>query len=333
MKCKVAQERIVAAAYGELAGEQAQELERHLAGCAECGKAQEQLLALKELAEANPVMEPDANLVARARLKLDAALDALPPQRWYERLGQRMRNNFALLQAAPVAACLLLAAGVGAGLLGGTELAAHRAGHRLAAQAATAQAPRTQAQPDTSAGTAAPAEIANISSIVREPNNHRVEVRYNQIVPQRIEGSLDDPAIRQLLMLASENAASSGVRTDSVGLMAAECKAGHGCQKAAGIRDALMVSLRYDKNADVRAKALQGLEPYVAEEVRVRDAVLEALMNDGDPQIRTAAINILVPVEGDTSVRQVLHSVVNRDRNPYIRNVSREVLSREPEIQ
>jgi anti-sigma factor RsiW len=50
MKCKVAQERIVAAAYGELAGEQAQELERHLAGCAECGKEQEQLLALKELA-------------------------------------------------------------------------------------------------------------------------------------------------------------------------------------------------------------------------------------------------------------------------------------------
>jgi anti-sigma factor RsiW len=356
MKCKVAQERIVAAAYGELAGEQAQELERHLAECVECGKEQERLLALKELAAANPVMEPDANLVARARLKLDAALDALPAQRWYELLGQRMRNNFALLQAAPVAACLLLAAGVGAGLLGGTELAAHRTGHGLAAQATTAQAtqtfaaqataaqtfaaqatstqaPRAQAEQDTSAGTAAPSEIANVSSIVREPNSHRVEVRYNQMVPQRIEGSLDDPAIRQLLMLASENAASTGVRTDSVGLMAAECKAGHGCQKAAGIRDALMVALRYDKNADVRAKALQGLEPYVAEDVRVRDAVLEALMNDGDPQVRTAAINILVPVEGDTSVRQVLHTVVNTDRNPYIRNASREVLSREPEIQ
>jgi anti-sigma factor RsiW len=338
MKCKVAQERIVAAAYGELAGEQAQELERHLAGCAECGLEQEQLLALKELAGANPVMEPDANLVARSRLKLDAALDALPARRWHEQLGQRIRNNFALLMAAPVAACLLLMAGVGAGLLGGTELAAHRAGHTAAVQATaawatSAQAPRAQAQPDTSAGIAAPSEIANISSIVREPNSHRVEVRYNQVVPQRIEGSLDDPAIRQLLMLASENATSTGVRTDSVGLMAAECKAGHGCQKAAGIRDALMVALRYDKNADVRAKALQGLEPYVAEDVRVRDAVLEALMNDGDPQIRTAAINILVPVEGDTSVRQVLHSVVNTDRNPYIRNVSREVLSREPEIQ
>jgi anti-sigma factor RsiW len=338
MRCEVAQEQLVTAAYGELAGEQARELERHLAGCAACGKEREQLLALKELAGAHPVMEPDANLVARSRMKLNAALDSLPAQRWHERLGQQIRNNFVGLMAAPVAACLLLAVGVGAGLLGGTELAAHRAGHTLAAQEATAQAAtpqssRAQAQPDTSAGIVAPAEIASVSSIVREPNSHRVEVRYNQVVPQRIEGSLDDPAIRQLLMLASENATSTGVRNDSVGLMAAECKAGHGCQKAAGIRDALMVALRYDKNADVRAKALQGLEPYVAEDVRVRDAVLEALMNDGDPQIRTAAINILVPVEGDTSVRQVLHAVVNTDRNPYIRNVSREVLSREPEIQ
>jgi len=63
----------------------------------------------------------------------------------------------------------------------------------------------------------APAEIANISSIVRQPNSHMVEVRYNQVVPRRIEGSLDDPAIRQLLMLASENSASARVRDDSVG--------------------------------------------------------------------------------------------------------------------
>jgi hypothetical protein len=122
------------------------------------------------------------------------------------------------------------------------------------------------------------------------------------------------------------------VRDDSVGLLAAECRAGHSCQ-AAGIRDALMVALRYDKNAGVRQKALEGLEPYVAEDVRVRDAVLEALLNDSDPRIRTAAVSILEPVEGDTSVRQVLHTVANSDQSPQIRTVSRQVLRREPEIQ
>ena len=328
MKCEVAHERIVTAAYGELPGEQTQELEQHLADCPECGKERGQLQALKALAGAIPVVEPDANLVARARLRLEETLDALPPRRWYERLGQRMRNNFANLQAAPLAAGLLLVIGVGAGVLGGNELAMNRARH-----SATAQAMQTHNQSIPTAASTAPVEIANVSSIVREPNSHRVEVRYNQLVPQRIEGSLDDPAIRQLLMLASEESTSTGVRDDSVGLMAAECKAGHGCQKAAGIRDALMVALRYDKNAGVREKALRGLEPYVSEDVQVRDAVLEALLNDSEPRIRTAAINILEPVEADTSVRQVLYSVSNTDSNPYIRNASRQVLNSVPEIQ
>ena len=325
MNCELAHERIVTGAYGELPDEQTHELERHMAGCPDCHREREELLALKVLANAHPVMEPAANLVARSRLKLEEALDALPPRRWYERLGQRMMNNFASLQAAPVAACLLLVAGAGAGSLGGYEIAQNRAAHTAAALSATPQTQTGQPQ-------AGPAEIANISSIVRQPNSEMVEVRYNQVVPQRMEGSLDDPAIRQLLMLASEDSASAGVRDDSVGLMAAECRAGHGCQ-AAGIRDALMVALRYDKNEGVREKALQGLEPYVAQDVRVRDAVLEALMNDADPRIRTAAINILEPVEADTSVRQVLHTVANSDQNPQIRTVSRQVLSRVPEIQ
>jgi hypothetical protein len=329
MNCELAHERIVTAAYQELPDEQAHELERHMSGCTDCQSEREQMRALKVLADAHPVLEPAANLVARSRLKLEEALDALPPMRWYERLSQRIVNNFASLQAAPIAACLLLVAGVGAGCLGGYQYAQDRATHKAAELA-----PRSGAQPTLNAqqSPAEPAEIANISSIVRQPNSEMVEVHYNQVVPQQIEGSLDDPAIRQLLMLASENSASAGVRDDSVGLLAAECRAGHSCP-AAGIRDALMVALRYDKNAGVREKALQGLEPYVAEDVRVRDAVLEALMNDADPRIRTAAISILEPVEGDTSVRQVLHTVANSDQSPQIRTVSREVLRREPEIQ
>jgi anti-sigma factor RsiW len=327
MNCEIAHERIAAAAYGELPDEQTHELDRHLAGCTDCQGEREQLLALKLLADAHPVAEPPANLVARARLRLEEALDALPPRRWYERLSQRMTNNFAGLLAVPVAACLLLVAGAGAGILGGYQFAQNRAAHA----AASAQAARMQLPAVPMKG-AEIATVANISSIVRQPNSEMVEVRYNQMVPQRMQGSLDDPAIRQLLMLASENSTSAGVRDDSVGLLAAECRAGHSCQ-AAGIRDALMVALRYDKNAGVREKALKGLEPYVVQDVRVRDAVLEALLNDADPRIRTESINILEPVEADTSVRQVLHSVANSDRNPHIRTASMQVLSRVPEIQ
>jgi len=158
------------------------------------------------------------------------------------------------------------------------------------------------------------------------------DVTYNQVIPQHIQGSLDDPAIRQLLMLASANASSQGVRDDSVGLLAAECRAGHACQ-GEGIRDALMVALRYDKSEAVRMKALEGLQPYVAEDIRVRNAVLEALLNDSDPRIRAAAITELEPVQADTGVRRVLSTVANSDNNPHIRTVSREVLSRTPVFQ
>ncbi len=330
MNCQVIHERLVTAEYGELASEQTRELELHLMGCAECRKEREQLRALTSLVDAYPVVEPDANLVARSRMRLDEALNRLPPQSWLERLSQRIMSGLALLQAAPVAAGVLLVAGLGAGSLGGYRLASDRVAHTAAVQSAQAAPVHSQSAAGQWQPTAA--EIANVSSIVRQPNSHTVEVSYNQIVPQKLVGSLDDPAIRQLLMAASRNSTAAKVRDDSVALMADECKAGHGC-KTAGIRDALLVSLRSDKNDEVREKALEGLQPYVAEDTRVRNAVLQALLNDYDPKIRTEAINILEPVEGDTSVRQVLHSVADSDRNPYIRTVSRQVLENEPEIQ
>ena len=328
MNCELAQERLVTAAYGELPDEQAHELEHHVADCPACQKERQQVIAVKVLAELHPVAEPSPNLVARARLRLDEALDALPPPRWYEWLGQRILNNFASMQAAPAAALLLLVAGAGAGVLGGYEYAQGRFAH-----AATTARVASDAALKLQSAAALP-ELANvngISSIVRQPNSEIVDVSYNQVVPRQVEGSLDDPAIRQLLMMATENAAPS-VRDDSVALLAAECRAGHSCQPA-GIRDALMYALRYDKNAKVRQKALAGLEPYVAEDVRVRDAVLEALLDDNDPAVRVAAINLLSPVEADTSVRQVLYSVSNSDRDSQIRSASRLVLSRVSEIQ
>jgi anti-sigma factor RsiW len=326
MNCELARERIVAAAWQELSDEQAHELERHVGACPECQRECEQVLALKVLMEANPVQEPAPNMVARARLRLDEVIDTLPPKRWYERWSTLAWNNFARLQSAPVAVVILLVVGGGAGSLGGYEYAQSRVAHAATTQ--TAGASKT----DSAAALPALASVASVSGIVRQPNSEIVDVSYNQVVPRQIEGSLDDPQIRQLLMLATEDASSPGVRDDSVGLLAAECRAGHSCQPS-GIRDALMYVLRNDKSVAVRQKALQGLEPYVSEDNRVRDAVLESLMNDNDPRIRSKAISMLEPVEADTSVRQVLYSVSTTDNNPQIRNDSRQVLRRVSEIQ
>jgi len=137
MNCELAHERIVTAAYGELPDEQIHELDRHVAVCLECRTERDQLLALKVLADAHPVIEPPPNLLARSRQRLAEALDSLPPKRWYERLTQRLSNNIASMQAAPVAACLLLLVGAGAGSLGSYEYGQNRAAHAAALQAAS----------------------------------------------------------------------------------------------------------------------------------------------------------------------------------------------------
>ena len=113
-------------------------------------------------------------------------------------LMQRFLNSMASLQAAPVAAGLLLVAGIGAGSLGGYEFAQSRAAHAAAnAPAVAANQTCTSTQPTTVLPNVA--DVASVSSIIRKPGSDLVEVSYNQLVPQHIEGSLDSPAIRQLL--------------------------------------------------------------------------------------------------------------------------------------
>lgn len=334
MNCNESHEKVVLAAYGELPDDEAHALALHLTGCAECREEQEQLLALKTLSAAYPVPELDPNLVARSRTRLEEALDAIPPKRWYDRVGDWMTRTATGLQAAPVAAGLLLVAGAGLGSLGGYEFAAR---HMTAAQNPTDYTFRTASTDGPKLGPVSPGEVASVSGIEREPNSNLVQVTFNQVQPRKISGSLDDPQIRQLLMVASQNGSNPAVRDNSVELLADECRTGHGCGDAGlqgtGIREALMVALRYDRSAVVRAKALEGLQPYVAEDMQVRDAVLETLLNDPDAKVRSAAISMLEPVEADTSVRQVLSTVALSDQNSSIRSASRLVLRRVSEIQ
>lgn len=328
MNCELAHERIMAAVYGEAADIEMHELELHMRECASCCKEWREVAALKVLAEAYPVEEPNANLIARSRLRLEEALDELPPQSLFVRLRQRFVNGFAGLGAVPLAAGALLLAGLAAGAWGGYRIAQGHDGPPPMRAGFPPPPPPGMASSEPGA----PGEVASISSIVRRPGGEVVEIVYNQMASRRVEGSLADPGIRQLLMLASANADSQDVRDNSVDLLAAECRAGHSC-KPAGIRDALIVALRTDKSASVREKALKGLEPYVAEDMRVRDAVLAALLYDPSAHIRGQAIGILEPVEADTSVRQALHAAASSDRSSQIRNASREILSRAPVTQ
>jgi hypothetical protein len=183
--------------------------------------------------------------------------------------------------------------------------------------------------------------IANISGITRTPNSEVVQVNYNKIVPETLQGSLDDPQIRELLTMGTMGTmgatvpTSTGVKERIVDMLADECKAGHRCQAESdgkGIQGALLVALRYDKDPTVRLKALEGLKPYVQQK-RVRDVILDCLLHDPNASVRAASVDVLPPVQADSSVRQVLRTVSTQDQNPYIRTASYNVLQSSGDIQ
>ena len=327
MNCDVAQETIVLAVYGELPDDRAHQLEQHLAECERCRQEMEAAEGLQKAMSVLPVVEPSPSLVARTRLRLDEALDAMPHGGVLLRQWQSFRRGFGRLWSAPVMASALLLVGLGAGGWGG-----YRYGARAAASQAAAVAPAPTVSPVSYMADLDSAQIAGVSSIVRDPDTENVEVRFYRLVPETAFGTLDDPQIRQLLLLGVRSTADSSVHNDSVDLLAQECRNGHQCD-GGPIRNALMVALRYDKSAQVRSKALTGLEPYVAIDNRVRDAVLESLLKDPDPGIRSQAITLLAPVEADSSVRDVLQTVASQDVNPHIRTVSRQFLERVSQIQ
>jgi hypothetical protein len=177
-----------------------------------------------------------------------------------------------------------------------------------------------------------PGRIVDASSIIREPNTSNIEIHFDRLVPMTVRGSLRVPQMQQLLLLGAQDRVNSKVEEDSVRLLADESLAGHPYADGL-IRKALLVALRYGKNTEARLNALNGLRPYVAEDTQVRDGVLEALMNDPTSTVRSRAIDLLQPVEADSSVREVFHTVASEDDDVQIRTVSREVLRQLPPIE
>jgi hypothetical protein len=320
MNCEKAQQNIVLVTYGELPDEQMASLEQHLAGCDDCNRELKALLAMHEALAYRPMVDPSPNLLAQSRMRLDEELDSMPPHGLLTRLRTSMYAWLGHIQGAPALVTLL----VGVGFLAGNFTYRYQLAHQPRLPSPVVLANQTN-------GT-----VSNISGIVQTPNPEIVQVTYTRVVPETVQGSLDDPMIRKLLLIGTTAAANNGVRSDSVSLLANECRIGHQCianPDGTGIRNGLLASLHYDKNPGVRLKALEGLQPYVAEDRRVRDAVLEALTRDSSAEVRMRAISLLEPVESDSSVQQVMRTVSANDENPYIRTVSTHALEGTANIQ
>jgi HEAT repeat protein len=164
------------------------------------------------------------------------------------------------------------------------------------------------------------ASIAGIRNIVQEPGTDRVRIDYERALPETVQGSVNDPQIQALLVIAARNTANSGLRMDSVALLQQK-------PDDPAVRESLVYSLRSDSNPGVRLKAEVALAPMVKQDVRVRNAMLESLLNDNNPGVRAGALKALDVVRNDTSVRQALIQLAKEDPNEFIRQQSSRVLA------
>ena len=307
MNCDWVQQNVSLYLYNELGDDARHEVEAHLMRCKDCAAEFEAAKSFQETMSMLPAPEVNPNLLTASRMRLQEALEHAEQLHGWRRF---VLDPMALLQrmrVAPALAAAIFIFGFGGGLA--TMYSVH-AGDSVIVREAHDMAK---------------ASVGSVRSIEVQPNSDEVSISYDRVLPEKLNGSASDPKIQELLRYAARNDDSSGVRLDSVGVLAKK-----GDDPTA--RETLTYSLRYDSNPGVRLKALEALQPYVQDDIRVRNAVLEALLNDSNPGVRSGAIHLLEPVKADTSVRAALQQLAKEDPNDYIRSESKRLIESSPEL-
>jgi HEAT repeats/Putative zinc-finger len=310
MNCEWVRQNIVFYVYDELPDDARHELEQHLTRCQDCTAEFDVVKQLRADCAQFPVAEPSPSLLAASRMRLQEALESAEQGGWWSRLVFDPVHWLNQIRFAPALAAAIFIVGFAGGI--GTTYKMVKSSPPESAAA-------------NSSGQLSLASISGINSITQQPGSNQVTVNYDIVSPQQARGSLSDVNIQQLLLYAARNNFNAGVRMDSVDLLTQQPSNQH-------VREALLYALRYDSNTGIRLKALDGLGPYVKDDVQVRDAVLESLMSDANPGVRIEALHLLEPVRADSSVRIVLERLAAKDDNRYIRSQARSMIAQLPEM-
>jgi hypothetical protein len=312
MNCDWTKENVVLFIYGELADDAKFELEQHVRHCLGCRRELDAAMEFKDAMAALPVKDVSPSFLAANRMELQEHLEH----------AEQSRNIFSSfifdltgwmhqIKLAPALTAALLMIGFAGGV--GTT-------YRMM--------DRNQVRPGGDQNIQQPVDTANIAqieSITPDANSNQVQIKYNTLQPQTLSGSMNDPQIRQLLLLAARNNRNSGLVLDSLDVLTRS-------PEDNAVREALVYALRYDKNPGVRLKSLDGLKGYVKDDVHVRDAVVEALLHDTNAGVRQEAISLLDAVKADSSVRGALTQLAEHDANKFIREESRRYLASTPHL-
>jgi hypothetical protein len=307
MNCDWVQQNVSLYLYHELADDARHELEQHIQRCKNCAAELADQQEFQVQMNALPVEEPSASFLAGARMRLQEALENTEQHRaWYHRFFFDPTAWLRQMRFSPALAAVLVIVGFGGGL--GTMYSALGGAGKLT--------PPTAIQG---------ASISGITSIDRQPNSDNIQIHYDRLLPDSVQGPASDPKIQELLKYAAKSNYNSGVRLNSVDVLSSK-------PEDPSVREALIYALRYDSNPGVRLKALDGVGSCVKQDIRVRNAVLSALLDDSNLGVRSGALHALEPVRADSSVRMALQQLAKEDPSDYIRTEARRELDSMPTI-
>jgi HEAT repeats len=302
MTCEQIDQSLALYSYDELSAAEREAAEEHAASCQRCRQAMADLRGLQGLLAGHRPPEPPPDLLVLSRQRLEEALDR-EQMSW----GAMVRSWFGAATAHParaMSALTLVALGFSLGWLVRPRVSAV-----VPAQPATNSANASMAE-----GSLGGARISSISQVSPDPETGQLHITLNAEKQMTLEGSLDDPQVRQVLVYTLKSYDNPGIRLDTLTAI------GSGGNDPA-VRDAMLYELSHDSNAGVRLQALHtaakaNWAPELAQ------AFAEAAEKDSNPGVRGAAIDALlqhVSADRDQALVPTLQRLAEEDSDRYVR--------------
>jgi len=306
MTCTESEQYMTLDLYGDLSPEQRVLYEAHLASCAQCRAAREQVRSLHEVLAQRPRLEASPDLLVECRQALSDALER-------ERLGWHglLHAWLAFLQLPPQRVVSRLAFVLTLVVFGfGLGWTLRPRAERVV--------PSVPANLNTSSVAEADLEnmrINDISRVAPDPQTGGVRITMDAQRRFTLEGSLDDPRIQQLLVNAVKSYDNPGIRRDTLDALRARTK-------IPNVRAALLYTMEHDPNPGNRlaaldaARAMQGGDD-------LRRALTNLVEHDHNEGVRVQSVDLLVDQmerQGrDEVTLATLARLARSDSNAYVR--------------
>jgi hypothetical protein len=299
MNCREFEEGLLPYVYGEAPPERRAAMAEHLAGCGACRGRLDDAQKFHELLSRRRAPEPSPELLAQCRRALNQAIeDQLNRVTWR---GLR-RDLWSGLRALPgprgATALALVVLGFG---LGWTL--------RPAAEGQRSLPSLDRSSPLSTADLAG-FHISGIRQVERDPQTGGVKITVDAERRVTLNGSLNNPRIRQILVDAVKSYDNPGIRRDTLDALRQD-------DQNPAVRSALLYAMAHDPNVGVRLDALESVRtmPWSPE---IERAVLNAVEDDSNPGVRVEAVDILTR-HASPNILPALRHLAASDRNPYVR--------------